>query len=352
LTRVGYRLYFALMNQQTFIVTLRPELARRVRQVLDEEPSGYSSVNEFIEVALENQLGLEASALPAVSAAGRRVANSDPAEKPKSVLPDMQVEPEDVAYLSTLLQRPAVAAPLPLVDEGLRKGVLSTFTNRLSPIKVAARVLANMSVADSEWPTIARFRQDAAEAARYLGVHLLEADGKVPAGIRRSVAYPIGPDAEKAKTRFTNSFTLTETDGIATGPMVSLGLANLLEGRTALTRSGWRLAAAPSPLIESSAGITLSPAEAEILRAQIKQSTDEVVAVREFLDLVRQSRGRQEQLDEMLSEEHPDWTRKFLIAHRSAMLGRLSDLSALQVTGRGVSATIKLLDSASQFDVQ
>jgi len=334
------------MSAQTFIVKIAPDLARRVRQLVGGEASSYSSFNEFVEVALENQLGLEAGVLPTDSMSEESPSTSVESHAPK---PDTKEHPaEDRDFLSSLLQRPAATAPLPLAEEGARNGTLSTFTNRLSPIKVAVRVLANMATGSSEWPAVAQFREDSADTARYLGLQLQAADSPGQT-VRRSVAYPIGPDPEKAKARFINSFALSEVLGEASGPLVTLGLANVAGGRAVLTRAGWRLAAAPSPLIESSAGLTLSPAEAEILRAQIKQSPDEIAAVREFIDLVRQSRGRQEQLDEMLAEEHLEWTREIIVAHRSAMLGRLGDLGALQVIGRGVVATITLLESASQL---
>jgi hypothetical protein len=334
------------MGGQTFIVRLDSSIARRLRSFLAGDAHGYGSLDEFVEVALENQLGLENAEIgsdrtpPTASA-------RDAEARPPSGGKTRQVT-DELAHLKGLLDRPAASPSIATADEGPRRGTLSPFTNRLSPIKVAARVRANIAAGEAAWPDIVRFREDSAEVARYLGKRLREADGSAPI-VRRWVAYPIGAEPDKAKARFANSFTVS-ADGTLTGPMITLGLANISGSQVALTRAGWRLAAAPSPLVDGSDGTTLSPPEAEILRAQLKQSPDEIEAVREFLRLVHQSRGKQEQLDELLAEDHRQWTKEVLVAQRSAMLGRLSDLAVLEVTGRGLSATIQLLSAAGQLE--
>src|SRR2546427_4454949 len=139
------------------------------------------------------------------------------------------------------------------------------------------------------------------------------------------------------------------TDDRVFGRMIVLGLGSVQGGRAVLTEAGWRLALAPSPLLDGVAGLTLSEEEAAILRRQVIRARGELGAVREFLEIVRRAAGSQRRIDELLAARYPDWTEMLTVAHRSALLGRLSDLAVLEVTGRGPSAKTRLLPLAEEF---
>jgi hypothetical protein len=319
------------MGRHTFTITLEESFSRRLRALLNSPEHGYASLNELIEVALTNQLNAEASRErhnPVRNARGS-------AELEATVAHDMEATRD---LMTGLLDRPPVASPLPLATPRLLDGTLSSLTNRFGPIKIAVRVCANM--ADEEWPAVSAFRDQAAEAARQVGLRLRD---KEPES-RRWVALPVGEDIEKTKTRYANSFTIGETGGVVVGPLALLGLADVSEGHVILTKAGWRLAAAPSALLdEMPSGGTLSRPEIDILRSQLLAVAAELGAVKDFLRFVESSKGKQSKLDDHLQSAHPDWSRDAVVAHRAAMLGRLGDLNAVEVAGRGTSAIIRTL---------
>ena len=115
-----------------------------------------------------------------------------------------------------------------------------------------------------------------------------------------------------------------------------LGLAAVVDDdRVALTKAGWRLAAAPSPLLEESGSGTLSGEERDIFTEQIGAASGECAAVIEFLELVVQANGSQPQVDRMLGAHYGEWSGNRTTAHRAAIVGRLAELSMLSAAGRG-----------------
>ena len=237
------------------------------------------------------------------------------------------------------------AAPSP-------RGTLLFLTNRLSPIKVAARVLASFTTGGS-WPTVDEFQKRAGLVAREVGFRLREEDRvALNGGLRRWIGYPIGEDAEGSLRRFVFSFAIELGQGGPSGPMWMLGLANLLAGnRVALTDAGWRLACAHSPVLDGGEG-TVSDAEAAIFREQLPLLRDELAASVEFLELVRRSGGAQSRLDGLLSARHADWTGNRVIAERGALLGRLGELGLLAIEGRGKGARIEVTALGRRFEPQ
>jgi hypothetical protein len=319
------------MGKQTFVVLLSDDLARRVRSFLKSGERGYASFNEFVEVALFNQLNMEAT--------------GSLAEGPPGTVEEVQENH------SALLARPEGPSPVPLAEDPVRlTEALFVLTNRLSPIKMATRVLANLAAKD-DWPSVEKFRQRAARAARELGRRLRREDEEAGHGglARRWIGYPIGHDERATLDRFIYSFTVVARDGAAGGPLAVLGLAGIVEGRVALTGQGWRLASAPSPLVDGATGLTLSADEVAIFVERIMDTPAELEAIREFLQLVRRAAGHQGRIDELIATLHPDWSQERAIAHRAAMIGRLGDLGMVEVTGRGPQATVQLLPSADVF---
>lgn len=336
------------MSKHTIVVQLDADIARWLRRFLASEQHGYESISEFAQVAIQNQLTVEADLARTREATGRITTPSDLARRAESALYGVDAV-SGVLAVSDLLKRPPSRSPIGLLGLSYRVGeALSPFTNRLSPIKVACRAMANLAGSEG-WPEVGVFQRQASLAARALGQRLRDGDGS---GKRRWVGYPIGEDLNKSVARFASSFTIAVRDDRLSGPMPVLGLASVHDGRVGLSRDGWRLAAAPSPLIDGGGGRTISPAEVQILRGCIVSAPLERRAVLEFLGLARSADGRQPEIDKQLALLRPHWSREMVVAHRAAMLGRLSELGLVQAQGRGLSAVIELLESGEEFIAQ
>jgi hypothetical protein len=252
--------------------------------------------------------------------------------------------------LNPVLHRPTEQPAAELTSQpSTPRGSLLFLTNRLNPLKLSARVLANLA-REGDWPELREFQLAAARAARGLGQRLRAEDKEAGrrGAAKRFVGYPVGDDQDAAFGRFIFSFTIEQVSGRAAGPLAVLGLADVVDGRAVLTESGWRLAAAPGPLLDGGDGI-LAREEIVIFRERLRAAPDEREAIAEFLAAVHRAAGAQPRVDEVLSTWHKDWSSDRAAAHRAAMLGRLGELRVLRVTGRGGRAQIELLDT-SGFD--
>ncbi len=317
------------MGKQTFIVHLEEALAGEILDFLRKSGRGYADLNDFVQVALVNQLNAEGATL----------------------LPHTKDEPSQPNFL---LAQPSEEKVPDLIDEPMPSDdTLFVLTNRFGPIKAAVRVLSNLMVSNErEWPWLQDFREQAAIAARGLGQRLRAEDEVqgLKANNRRSVGFPVGKSERAALDRFIFSFTIDRSaSGQAVGPLATLGLANLAGEHVALTHAGWALALAPSPLLDGVAGKRLSDDEAEILLERLMRSPGEYRAVMEFVDAVVKGHGTQDLVDETLAALHPEWSRDLVLAHRAALLGRLGDLQLIGVDGRGPGARINLTEAARQL---
>jgi hypothetical protein len=315
------------MAYQTLVIRIPAQLARDVAARIAEESGGYESVSEFACVALTNQLELE-----------REQDWLDVDQAPIAIPPSSQ------DYLARLGE----GAPADLGEPQRPGAPLFVLTNRMSPLKVAVRVLANMRLS-GEWPVTRAFQLTAGREARRLGLRLRAEDEAVGrrAFDRRWVAYPVGDDEAPALERYIASFTVAEGRSGSSGPLAILGLAVVQNRRALLTSDGWRLAVAESPLLDGVGDGALSEEEALILSRALGSSPQEREEVESFLRAVRLANCLQGEVDRILQADNPDWSVSQVQSFRSAQVGRLSDIGVLRVTGRGPNAEIHVHDPAA-----
>jgi hypothetical protein len=344
------------VGSQSFYLRMPDGLARRLNSFLDDPASGYESIEEFVAVAVRNQLNADRA--PTLMG-GREIRTVESAEGNASApirtkrhsLGDLADETAGFELFGQppLQANAALATKVENVDERL-----FALTNRLSQLKVAVRVCANMAT-PGHWPELKEFQTKAAATARSVGVMLRDRPPikltSTGGSFRVAVGYPIGEEPEKAQARFISSFTIGVIGDRVVGPLAILGLANVVDGRVALTEAGWRFSTLPTPMSgEINEGDLLSPAEARELRERLREATAEATAIREFIRDVRRSNGSQAKVDGLLNQQHPEWNKQQIIAQRAAMVGRLSDVDVLEVEGRGGGAEIRLLPAHMEFN--
>ena len=277
-------------------------------------------------------------------------------------LPEIVVEeepPPSAVSQESLLQTPTdldmlLAVPRPYPPDDFapsvrERGELFYMTNRLNPLKVSVRVLANMRMSAGAWPLLTDFQVKAAWAARHLGEKLKQDDNQKRAARskRRAMAYPTGPKVEQSLQRFIVSFTL-DTYAEHGGPLQLLNLARIEDDRAVLTPFGWGLASHRGPLIDGEEGHLLTEAEMGILRHQLQEAPGEGASVAQFLRLVSEAKGVQTMLDEYLDDTLPERVAD-VASWRTGMLGRLRDVALVEVDGEGKNARIRLTDAARTF---
>jgi hypothetical protein len=312
-------------TKQAVIVYLPSPLVRATKELIGEGRP-YSDISELAELSIQNQLALDAAGIPPGREQPREA--TDAGGWQLLVLPD---------------GHPAEFAGNATGDPE----ALSAFTNRLFPVKIACRVLANAPTDIS----LADFQRDAASAARDIGRELRDQDAH--AGIkgmdRRWVALPIGEKGSSTLNRFINHFTLTQRrDGQADGPLTRLGLASTdSSGRPHLTRLGWELGSAVNPVLdktETKEHTTLAQPEREILIRAIGSNSAERENLAEFCEIVNAAHGLQGSIDQRLRRGR-DLNSDEAAAYRAGIIGRLHDLSLVSVTGTGGGAQVTLAEA-------
>lgn len=312
----------------TVSITLSAPALRLALDLLDQD--GVTSLDALIEQLIANAGGPDG--LPPSPPEGPTTARTSFAA------PDL---------LSTV----AAAPPLELAATPTAPaGRLSFLANRLNPVKVFCRALANAALTAGEWPHPHFLVQDAGLAARDLGVRLRAEDAAAGSKghDRRWVAYPVGERVEAAVLRFGAAFGAAHTpSGELGGPLVILGLAAASGDTVALTEAGWQLAALPSPLLgEADAGrARLSDEEARLLRARLLDAPQERKLIVDFIEAIREAEGQQTLVDRALVGRRSDWSAERAASERAALIGRLHELGAVRVVGRGRGARIDLLDT-------
>ena len=228
---------------------------------------------------------------------------------------------------------------------------LTPFTNRMNPLVIPLRVLAN-ATAMVERVAINDFIRIVPSLAREVGLRLKrEDDAHARRGrLRRWTAWPVGEDEEASLARFRNSFLFkTDTHGEATGPLVDLGLVDVSD-RLLLTRRGLDIALEKTPLLgEIGDGGVLSDRQCDLFREALLSLPGERWELQLFLEALQKSGGEQVGIDELIHQAHSTWTEAQVIAHRAAMIGRLRDVGVIDVVpGGSGDGTLAMVESHSK----
>lgn len=225
--------------------------------------------------------------------------------------------------------------------------------NRLLPLKVSCRGLANLLLAhptgvelEVVGPLIAK---GAAELAEWLAKH------ESRFGIHRdealSTAFPSGGQrAEKSLIRFQTQFVAASTrSGDLSGLPADLKLVGHVGDSTrriALTDAGWRYALERNPLLENeqqSPAQKFSLNEQELLLTHIASEVEvEDFAYRAILQALEDGATSPGDLDEALAGEAEGKnkvTGAFLSTQRSGAVSRMSDLGLIMRIRNGVKVS-------------
>lgn len=334
---------------QSLVVRLPADKARRIARIVDAPDSGYESLDEFIRVAVENQLTMEAGLTtrphpkPSHSKEGGSAAEvrSDWASakslrtlprSSESVAPKAPwSEPEPTETLLRLPNTDGLVLERAVATPGF---AFSSFTNRLAPILAGPRVLANLS-SEVGVPSVDVFLDLAAKAARALGLRLRSEDDAAGrrGRYRRSTAWPIGDDESKSLMRYRNSFMFTtEKTGGFSGPLLELGLAVVENGQVYLTEGGALVATEAIPAVDEVAAIDLfTGRQRQIVSEAVVRIPGERAEIVLFIEALRDTEGVQDDIDKKLAKCHSAWTEAQVVSHRAAMVGRLRDLEIIDV---------------------
>lgn len=330
-------------------VNIEPILYEAVERTVAS--GNYSDLQQFLVVAVRNQLALEASVGLDQSFAPARpsTAPASTDREPKGA-PPASTSADHLAMLKAVPAGAGAALPEPVrVDD--ETAVLWGQINRVLPIAVGVRVLAHLNANTANGVLVQEWHEVATAVAVALRTHLKQLDEA--AGRRHgslwSTAFP--DDTPASAHRYVNQFLGVPKAGLSDGGAVFLGFIAFDQGDTiaTLTTAGAEWAAFSNPLFDdrASPSRTFSVEETAFFIDHLKQHRPaELHLLRRIAVLVEEGRSRT-QLDEALASEHPQWT-KYIATMRAGALGRLSDLGLLERTRRGLTVDYALTPLAAK----
>lgn len=335
---------------QTLIVRIPAETNRRIVHCIDSPDSPYGSIDEFIRVAVENQLTIEGAeiqvseeltasdALPLQLRPERlrregNVRRLDPPDR-MSTSPSPTLDGENLRSVEEFLRLPDLDGVQTREPSSATGAPLSSFTNRLAPLLAGPRVLANLSASGSA-PSADTYLDVTARASRAFGLRLRDEDDEAGrrGRHRRSIAWPVSEDESKSLIRYRNCFMFTPDKKVNfAGPLLELRLITIVGGKVYLTSDGANFASASSAALDQDGGVdVLSDAHRSILSEAIVQIPGESIEIRQFLDALDAGCGLQDDVDQKLQAGHHTWSEAQVVSHRAAMVGRLRDLDVIDV---------------------
>lgn len=311
----------------------------------------YSDVEQFFTVAARNQLALEKSAGHAPTALSAALPSAEDAISQDGSAPATGVTDAVHALLRAVpaSSTEPLREPETLDDESL---VLWGQVNRVLPIAVGVRVLANLAASRETGVPVEEWHNSATAAAVALRPYLRELDDA--SGRRHGSLWSTAlPDETPASAnRYASQFLGFPRDGTPEGGAAFLGFVTFdSDGTVAqLTTAGAEWAAFPNPIFdgEETPARTFSIDEAAFFLDHLRAHRPAEFQFLQRVSALVEQGGSRTQLDEALAREYPQWE-KYIGTMRAGALGRISDLGLLERTRRGLTVDYALTPLAAEL---
>lgn len=331
-------------SRTRLVVDLPPGIARRALAVVGDG-QGYGSISDLIAVALENQFALELRECvePAFGA-------DEGLDVGHMLLPSSAPEASGLSLgLSSRVRfpegwsPPTLLHPVAPADE-----FLGPFLNRLAPLVVALRKLAQFQDVHGRCPSWEELCQGSALLAREVGLEVRETDRRLGRRgvVRWWTGFPIGADASSSLNRYRRHFLGRLDRSQENPPLLALGLVTPAERGVQFTRLGLELAREPTPVLgELSASHALSETQGKYFTEGLLRLGRESSLAAEVLELIRDGASNL-MIDDLLVSRTGSTTGSLGPTLRSAMVGRLADCGLVE---HGSDGSVLVTESGIGF---
>lgn len=309
---------------------------------------GYENAREFVNTAIENQLELEEHGEEEFKTLDEAIEELNRSETPSSK-PGEPEEPDDVLTGGLRRQEYDAVSTVPPPDtERLSDGPLWGQYNRVFPVKIVVRRLANMIQEQNEgsspsgnglrWIELNHLQEDAAQLARNYGLTIQEFDQKKSRGRGEKIAsgLPTGDDAEKSKDRFKAHFIgkSDRNDNISGAPpnLLFVDISDEDVSRIGITNAGLAFAELYNPLLDDGpdADGSLSSEECEFYMDHVRANLPtEYEAMAETARTISEGNNRPSSLSEHIGELNEDWSKSQTDTMRSGLVSRMYELGLI-----------------------
>lgn len=344
-----------------YVIDIQKNLLDKVRQILAK--GEYENINELIITALENQIMLEG---------GEKIqedlfSTTMILPKPTHVNSKGKQKQQDFSkWISIKSYNNIKILPMPEIKdlEYPHKKYEDLWLwgqiNRIIPVKLGLRVLANMQQDKANFVPLRDFHRKAVEIARGFGHNLLKIDNdlKRKRDVQVSTAFPTGKNEEKAALRYKAHFLANKrNDGILEGAMARLKFANIQnldESRDliGLTNEGLEFIKLKNPILDENiySERTLSEGETEFYLNHITTNVpEELNPISSILRIIHDGASSVTEIDKELKKTKTSWTDIVVTTQRSGALGRMNELGLLDKTKKGINVIYKVSHKGEKF---
>lgn len=328
-----------------YIIELPVELAKKISRLISE--GKYESISQFAATAVENQLLLEESSEEKLD----RVIGAH-------FTPDVSVGKMQMFSHEGLLSPNFASSDIKTVStpasDRIPNDVLWGQYNRIFPLKITVRVLANLLVGKDS-VELGLLQSEAIRAAREIGIILKKKDEEQSRkyGNMLSAALPTGKSVIKAEKRFTNHFVgyLTRAGRIEGAPG-ALKLLNIFEDtsgayRVGITDAGLKFASLPNPIIdEKRFDTTLGESERDFYVKHVSESLQrEAEAMFTVLRGIEEGASSPNELNSRVRAFSRGWSKSMTNTIRAGIVSRLHELGLITRARDGIRVSYALTDS-------
>lgn len=325
------------------VVDIPDFLVGRIKEVVEDE--GYENPQEFVTMAIENQL--EESGEEKFKTLDEAVAEFDSGDSENEEEPEPNAGAKEIGT-DGLGQREYDTVPtVPSPDEDrLPYGPLWGQYNKIFPAKLVVRRLANVVKEQNEdgtstlqngtrWINLNQFSKETEQLARNYGLQIKGYDEKRSRGRgeKLSAGLPTGDDTEKSVGRFRTHFVgRAKQDGSLAGAAPSLLFVDITDedvGRIGITDAGLAFAELYNPLLDMGpdADEPLSGDERVFYLNHVRNELDaEFKAIVKTLGAIEDGVDRPDSLTEHVGEINDSWSESQASTIRSGLVSRMHEL--------------------------
>jgi len=327
-----------------YIIDIPHEKCNKISRLIKE--GKYESVSQFALTAVENQLLLEESFEERLD---RVIATPSTREKKMNYTGEFgHDELLSLGFVSSDIK--TVSPPTP---DRIPNDVLWGQYNRIFPIKITMRVLANL-LPGKKIIDLALLHSQAISAAREIGIILKKKDEEQGRkyGNMLSAALPTGKSVLKAENRFMNHFVgyLTRAGRIegAPGALKLLNISDDPKGvsKVGITKEGLLFASLENPVIDRNQfSATLGEDEREFYLRHIQENLErEKEAMFLVLKEIKEGASSPTELNSRVSVLSRGWSEAMTNTIRAGIVSRLIELGLIDRQRDGIKVNYILTD--------
>jgi len=318
---------------------------RDIQRLIDA--GEYASVQEFVELAVRNQLALEG----ATERISYRPAGGETQPEPRlQVDTPAQDASHRLAAAFALPSADRIALPPFVKPTQISERAIWGQINRIVPLKLAARRVAVLANGSNTWPTVDSVLRDVGETAALVGSCLHDAD--VASGRKRELLATGVPrvDSPDSKQRFLAQTIARVVRSGTTHPgaIAAYGIATVTNSGVALTSTGIEFAMLESPVLDRDPRTARETLSVEECRFFLRFVVPHVPVELTDLNLVAGTIDKGAMTPEALHSavaatfHARRWTGTMVRTHLSGLVSRLIELMVVVRTWEGRNASYAL----------